>query len=103
VPEDNCTDILAQCLGFLAISGERPAGGLQPVRRRRAGADEQQAGHVPAATRSRSGSSTRTRWSRRRRRSCKLFRDHGNRSDRKRARLKYVMHDWGVEKFRDVF
>src|SRR5438270_9346561 len=34
---------------------------------------------------------------------CKLFRDHGNRADRKRARLKYVMHDWGVEKFRDVF
>ncbi len=32
----------------------------------------------------------------------KLFRDHGNRSDRKRARLKYVVHDWGVGKFRDV-
>jgi sulfite reductase (ferredoxin) len=33
----------------------------------------------------------------------KLFRDHGNRADRKRARIKYVVHDWGVEKFRDVF
>ncbi len=32
----------------------------------------------------------------------KLFRDHGNRADRKRARLKYVLADWGVEKFRDV-
>jgi sulfite reductase (ferredoxin) len=32
----------------------------------------------------------------------KLFRDHGNRSDRKRARIKYVVHDWGVEKFREV-
>ena len=32
----------------------------------------------------------------------KLFRDHGNRADRKRARLKYVVHDWGVEKFREV-
>ncbi len=32
----------------------------------------------------------------------KLFRDHGNRADRKRARLKYVLHDWGVEKFRAV-
>jgi sulfite reductase (ferredoxin) len=31
-----------------------------------------------------------------------LFRDHGNRADRKRARLKYVVHDWGVERFRDV-
>src|SRR5207248_847357 len=33
----------------------------------------------------------------------KLYRDHGNRADRKRARIKYVMHDWGVEKFRRVF
>jgi len=33
----------------------------------------------------------------------KLFRDHGNRGDRKRARLKYVMNEWGVEKFREVF
>jgi sulfite reductase (ferredoxin) len=33
----------------------------------------------------------------------KLFRDHGNRADRKRARLKYVLHDWGIDKFREVF
>src|SRR5262249_31005414 len=32
----------------------------------------------------------------------KLFRDDGNRADRKRARLKYVIHDWGVERFRAV-
>ncbi len=32
----------------------------------------------------------------------KLFRDHGNRADRKRARIKYLVHDWGVERFRDV-
>jgi sulfite reductase (ferredoxin) len=32
----------------------------------------------------------------------KLFRDHGNRADRKRARLKYVLHDWGIAKFREV-
>src|SRR5260370_16206539 len=32
----------------------------------------------------------------------KLFRDHGNRADRKRARIKYVVHDWGVPKFREV-
>src|SRR5262249_30389299 len=28
----------------------------------------------------------------------RLFRDHGNRADRKRARIKYLVHDWGVEK-----
>src|SRR5262249_6757146 len=32
----------------------------------------------------------------------RLFRDHGNRGDRKRARIKYLVHDWGVEKFRQV-
>src|SRR5207244_141865 len=32
----------------------------------------------------------------------RLFRDHGNRADRKRARIKYLVHDWGVAKFREV-
>lgn len=32
----------------------------------------------------------------------KIFRDHGNRADRKRARIKYLVHDWGVEKFREM-
>src|SRR5436190_9387428 len=31
----------------------------------------------------------------------KLFRDRGNRADRKRARIKYLVHDWGVDKFRE--
>ncbi len=29
-----------------------------------------------------------------------MFRDFGNRSDRKRARLKYIIHDWGLPAFR---
>ena len=29
----------------------------------------------------------------------KVYRDFGNRSDRKRARLKYVIHDWGMPAF----
>jgi sulfite reductase (ferredoxin) len=32
----------------------------------------------------------------------KLFRDHGNRADRKRARIKYLVHDWGADRFRAV-
>jgi len=32
----------------------------------------------------------------------KFYRDHGNRADRKRARIKYVVHDWGVDKVREV-
>jgi sulfite reductase (ferredoxin) len=32
----------------------------------------------------------------------KFYRDHGNRSDRKRARIKYVIHDLGIEKVREI-
>lgn len=32
-----------------------------------------------------------------------IFRDHGNRKDRKHARLKYLLDEWGIEKFRDEF
>jgi sulfite reductase (ferredoxin) len=32
----------------------------------------------------------------------KFFRDSGNRADRKRARIKYVVHDWGVDRVREV-
>jgi sulfite reductase (ferredoxin) len=32
----------------------------------------------------------------------KLYRDHGNRGDRKRARIKYVIAEWGVPRFRQV-
>lgn len=102
LPHDNCTDILAQCLGFLAISENgNPvgynlfAGGGQgqsngnpdtyPLLAQPVGfitLDEV----LPAAEGI-----------------IKLFRDHGNRVNRKRARLKYVMKDWGLEKFREVF
>ncbi len=30
-----------------------------------------------------------------------IFRDHGYRDDRRKARLKFLVADWGVEKFRD--
>lgn len=30
---------------------------------------------------------------------CELYRDEGNRSDRKHARLKYLVEQWGVERF----
>ena len=32
-----------------------------------------------------------------------IFRDHGNRADRRHARLKYLVADWGIEKFRAEF
>ncbi|HET6796979.1 MAG TPA: NADPH-dependent assimilatory sulfite reductase hemoprotein subunit, partial [Gemmatimonadales bacterium] len=32
-----------------------------------------------------------------------IFRDHGNRSDRRHARLKYLIAEWGLERFREEF
>ena len=32
----------------------------------------------------------------------KVHRDFGDRENRKRARLKYIVHDWGIEKFKQV-
>ena len=32
-----------------------------------------------------------------------IFRDHGNRSDRRHARLKYLIAEWGIERFREEF
>ena len=32
-----------------------------------------------------------------------IFRDHGNRADRRHARLKYLLEEWGTDRFRDEF
>ena len=32
-----------------------------------------------------------------------IFRDHGNRADRRHARLKYLLAEWGIERFRAEF
>jgi sulfite reductase beta subunit-like hemoprotein len=32
-----------------------------------------------------------------------IFRDYGNRADRRHARLKYLIHEWGLERFREEF
>ncbi len=32
-----------------------------------------------------------------------IYRDHGNRADRRHARIKYLLHEWGLERFREEF
>jgi sulfite reductase beta subunit-like hemoprotein len=32
-----------------------------------------------------------------------IYRDHGNRADRRHARLKYLLHEWGLDRFREEF
>ena len=102
LPDDNCTDVLAQCLGFLCIrENGKPigynvyAGGGQGQTNSKSDTYPLLAqpvcfvepGEVVAMSEA----------------MIKMFRDHGNRSDRKRARFKYVMKDMGLEAFREVF
>lgn len=99
LPEDNCTDIHANDLGFLAIvEGGEIVGynmlagggfGMTPSNKNTFPAlshpvaflEPDQVDDAAVAL-------------------VKLQRDHGNRADRKRARLKYVIADWGVERFK---
>lgn len=102
LPHDNCTDLLAQCLGFLAITKDgQPigydmyVGGGQGMTNSKADTYPLLAQPVCFVTPDEVVAAAEA--------VVKLYRDHGNRADRKRARIKYVMHDWGVEKFREVF
>ena len=99
LPEDNCTDIHANDLGYLAIVEQGRVVGYNVL----AGGG---LGTTPSAQKTfpflalpicyvarpdvlKIGEAI-----------IKVFRDFGNRSDRKRARLKYIIHDWGVPAFR---
>ncbi len=99
LPEDNCIDIYTQDLGFLAVVRDGAivgynvlVGGSMGVTpalkrtypalaKRMAFCTPEQAVEVSKAV-------------------IKVQRDHGNRADRKVARMKYLVDDWGVEKFR---
>ncbi|OUW87533.1 MAG: sulfite reductase subunit beta, partial [Saprospirales bacterium TMED214] len=99
LPEDNCIDIYTQDLGFLAVVRDGAiigynvlvGGGMGttpsakktfPALAKRLGfiKPEQAVGISKAI--------------------IKVQRDNGNRQDRKTARMKYLINDWGIEKFR---
>ncbi|QEH32785.1 Sulfite reductase [ferredoxin] [Aquisphaera giovannonii] len=98
-PEDNCTDIHANDLGYLAVvEGGRIVGynvlvggglGTTPSAQKTFPMLAVPLCYVPRDRFLEIGEAV-----------LKVFRDFGNRSDRKRARLKYVIHDWGLPAFR---
>ncbi len=101
LPEDNGTDVYAQDLGLLAIVENGKVAGYNVLVGGGMGMTHGNHNTFPhvakpicyvAADRVLEASEA----------VLKLFRDHGNRADRKRARIKYLVHDWGVEKFRAV-
>lgn len=101
LPEDNCIDIYAQDLGLLAIVEDGAIVGYNVLVGGGMGMTHGNATTFPHMARpicyvpakAVVGTAEAV---------VKLFRDHGNRADRKRARIKYLVHDWGVEKFREV-
>jgi sulfite reductase (ferredoxin) len=99
---DNCVDIYSQDVGLLAIVADGRirgfnllvGGGLGMTHNK---ADTtarlaQPLGFVPTAH----GVETV-------RIVAAIFRDHGNRSDRRHARLKYLIAEWGIDRFREEF
>lgn len=98
--EDNCVDLYTNDIGYMAVHREGKVigynilvgGGLgttpsaaktfPALGKRMAFATPEQAVDVGVAI-------------------VKVQRDNGNREDRKRARLKYLVHDWGIERFRE--
>jgi sulfite reductase (ferredoxin) len=100
-PHDNCIDIYAQDLGFLAeVEGNRIVGynvlvgggmGMTHGNAKTFPFLARPICHVPSNALLNTAEAV-----------VKLFRDHGNRADRKRARIKYVVHEWGVLRFREV-
>jgi sulfite reductase (ferredoxin) len=101
LPEDNCIDVYAQDLGLLAIVEAGSVVGYNVLVGGGMGMTHGNHNtfphlarpicYVPAKDVVATAEAV-----------IRLFRDHGNRGDRKRARIKYLVHDWGVEKFREV-
>ncbi|MCS6976368.1 MAG: NADPH-dependent assimilatory sulfite reductase hemoprotein subunit [Gemmatales bacterium] len=101
LPDDNDVDIYAQDLGFVAIVEDRQIVGYNVLVGGGMGMTNGNPNtfpflarpicYIPAGDIVRMAEAV-----------VKLFRDHGNRADRKRARIKYVVADWGVPKFKSV-
>lgn len=99
LPFDNCTDVFANDLGYLAVIEDgrivgynvMAGGGLgtTPSNKNTFPYLGKEIGYVDRADILKIGEAI-----------IKTYRDFGNRSDRKRARIKYVIADWGVPAFR---
>lgn len=101
LPDDNCIDVYAQDLGFLAVVENGKIVGYDVLVGGGMGRSHGNANtfahtgkHICFITPDQVVNAAEA--------VIKLFRDHGNRADRKRARIKYLVHDWGVERFREV-
>ncbi len=99
LPEDNCIDIYTQDLGFLAVVREGKVIGYNVS----VGGGM---GMTPSAAKTFPALAQRMAFARPEqvvdvaKAVIMVQRDFGNREDRKVARMKYLIADWGIEKFR---
>lgn len=97
--DDNCTDAMVQDIGLVAVLERGRIVGYNVV----IGGG---LGHVPGLPASFPRLATPLAFVAKRDALrvvfaiAKLYRDHGNRSRRYRARLKYLVHDWGIARIR---
>ncbi|QDV34545.1 NADPH-dependent assimilatory sulfite reductase hemoprotein subunit [Tautonia plasticadhaerens] len=99
LPDDNCTDVYANDLGYIAVvEGGHVVGynvvvgggmGTTPSAKKTFPAVAVDLCYVPRPEALRVGEAV-----------LKVQRDFGDRGDRKRARLKYVIYDWGIDAFK---
>ena len=99
LPGDNCADVYCQDVGLLAVSRNYDVIGYNVL----VGGGM---GMTPAKPGTFAALAQRMAYARADqildllRAVVGVFRDFGNRSDRKRARLKYLVADWGLERFK---
>jgi sulfite reductase (ferredoxin) len=100
LPDDNCVDVHANDLGFLAkVEGGKVVGynvlvgggmGLTPSAKKTFAAVAQYLTYVTPEEAVAVAEAI-----------VKVQRDFGNREDRKQARMKYLIHNWGLPKFKE--
>jgi len=97
--DDNCTDAVANDLGFIAIEKDGHIAGWDIYVGGGMGTTPSSKRTFPALGVALCYTS-RADFLKISEAVIKVYRDFGDRSDRKRARLKYIIADWGIEAFR---
>jgi len=98
-PDDNCTDVYSNDLGFVAVVEGGEIVGYNVLVGGGMGTSPSVARTFPAVAKE-MASIPRSDLLRVAEAVVKVQRDFGDRTDRKRARLKYVIHDWGLDTFK---
>lgn len=99
LPEDNCTDIYTQDLGLLAVVEDGTIIGYNVIVGGGQGMTPAKKNTFPAVGQKMTFATPEQVVA-----VCeavvKVQRDFGNREDRKQARMKYLIHNWGLDKFK---